>query len=256
MFRKIIFILILKFFINHIKCQSVEPRIVGGTETRITDAPYQAAILYDGSLTCGGSIVAPRYIVTAAHCVVGTIAQRYLIRVGSTINSQAGVTAKASNVIYNKDFNTRTLINDIGMIKLIGSLQPFYGASIRPIQLPSASATIPATATISGWGKTKETNPGISAVLKKALIHVFPNQVCSQAYGSTFIASSMLCAGRWDGIKDSCQGDSGGPLESGNVLYGVVSFGDGCGVPGKPGIYTNVPNQRAWIDQIMQRYGA
>merc|ERR1712055_923580 len=84
--------------------------------------------------------------------------------------------------------------------------------------------------------------------VSKVVIPVVSDDDCRDAYGSSQIADSMICAGLDAGGKDSCQGDSGGPFMCGNQLSGVVSWGYGCAEAGYPGVYTQTSYFISWIN--------
>lgn len=95
-----------------------------------------------------------------------------------------------------------------------------------------------------------------SRTLQQAAIPLIPKRICEERYHTKF-TGRMLCAGSLHAQKqvDSCQGDSGGPLmceRPGNiwVVYGVTSWGYGCGVKDSPGVYTKVSFFIPWIRSI------
>ncbi len=93
--------------------------------------------------------------------------------------------------------------------------------------------------TVLGWGRTSE-NGALSKGLRRADLPVTSDNSCALAYPMAFNARSMFCAGYAKGEVDSCQGDSGGPFVVAGKLVGIVSYGEGCARPGRPGIYTRV----------------
>lgn len=110
--------------------------------------------------------------------------------------------------------------------------------------------------TIVGWGKEKHNKLFGTNSLREANVPLVPHSECKQVYNEYYISDNMLCAGYKRGKIDSCEGDSGGPLlhrdpESNRwYIYGITSFGDGCGRKGKYGIYSMVPNYVDWIKNI------
>ncbi|KAG9464081.1 hypothetical protein GDO78_020532, partial [Eleutherodactylus coqui] len=96
----------------------------------------------------------------------------------------------------------------------------------------------------------------LASTLQRININLISNAVCNQDnYGQ--VLDSMMCAGRLSGGIDTCQGDSGGPLVylGGDSRYrqvGVVSWGEGCARPGKPGVYTRVSYYLPWVHSVMQ----
>merc|ERR1711915_198579 len=105
---------------------------------------------------------------------------------------------------------------------------------------------------MGGWGTTSSggTQPQIA---REVTVPIRTQSECQSAYGNA-VNQNMICAGVPEGGKDSCQGDSGGPLTVDNggkhYLAGIVSWGTGCGSPGKYGVYTDVPNYIDWIHSV------
>jgi trypsin len=79
-------------------------------------------------------------------------------------------------------------------------------------------------------------------------VPVVSRDTCRKQYSTGEITTNMWCAGVSAGGKDSCQGDSGGPIvDSSKTLIGTVSWGEGCALAGKSGVYARVGTLRSWI---------
>jgi Ca2+-binding RTX toxin-like protein len=248
----------------------LQPRIVGGGWTTIAEWPWQAAItlnpaFYSGDgfdrQFCGGSLVAPRIIVTAAHCVhkSGTtfypVADHASITGRTTLSSSSqGQEIAWSNyyIFVNASgkplFNPRTFDWDVVFAELAS---PSPSSNSTPIQIAGAneaSSWAPGdeNAWATGWGTTSS-GGARSDTLRGVNIDRIADATCgaSTSYGSFFHPGTMVCAGEMAGGQDTCQGDSGGPLVTpigGGVfrLIGDTSWGNGCGRPNFPGVYGRV----------------
>lgn len=133
-----------------------------------------------------------------------------------------------------------------------------------PVCLPSSSPPPGAWCTVAGWGALDPSDPErISPVLRAALVPVISLDSCRRPaiYGGRqqAILDTMLCAGRLRGGVDACGGDSGGPLtcevEGKHVVAGLVSWGDGCAKPNRPGVYTRVTAYLEWIQTTARQLG-
>jgi secreted trypsin-like serine protease len=220
-------------------------RIVGGEDTDIKDHPWQVALSIDGAL-CGGVIVHERWVLTAAHCFDSDDAKVVRIKAGATSYRVGGVWQPVARVVLHK-FDPKTKENDLALVKLksrpAGRSIPF----IKPGQKLAECQPLEVT----GWGRTKAGVRGSSQKLQKATVPYIDRATCNEprSYNGA-IPPSMLCAGYHE--KDACQGDSGGPLvlrskEEGDVLVGIVSWGESCGKQFKYGVYTRIDAHRAWI---------
>ena len=259
----------------------VGPRIVGGTPTSTTAYPWQAALVYDSRFGlndfqgqfCGGSLITPQIVQTAAHCVhdrdpdgPATSAKDINdldVVLGKTTLTAAGGERRDVKAIYEADapaFNSLTLENDFAWIVLTAP------SAQTPIKIAGAGeedvwepGRLPTT---SGWGTTSSGGTR-SDVLLDVTVPIISDQICGQPgiYGSDFDEMSMVCAGLLGGGVDSCQGDSGGPLQAPAAdtdpdppfrLVGVVSWGDGCAAPNAPGVYSRVADHpiQAKVDSI------
>ncbi|KAG8290130.1 hypothetical protein J6590_089441 [Homalodisca vitripennis] len=99
----------------------------------------------------------------------------------------------------------------------------------------------------------------VHSPVKRDKVPIVTNEECRQVYEDYHITGNMFCAGDRRGRTDSCAGDSGGPLlcrdHSGRwTVFGITSFGEGCGKRGKYGIYTRLPNYVRWVHRVMKTY--
>jgi trypsin len=247
----------------------VEPRVVGGNNTTIDQYPWQAALVADPAKAsgnpfhrqfCGGSLITPYIVLTAAHCVNdtdpdddGSVLDPDDVDVvlGETRlstappSAQLAVQAVAYQANFDPNFGPSDWAipqNDIGYLVL---QSPYDGETID-IAGPDETALWDPNSyeEITGWGATAESGPG-SDILQVAAVPIVNDLTCAADYGLYFDHESMICAGFQEGGVDTCQGDSGGPLQApladgGYRLVGMTSWGDGCARPNAPGVYTRI----------------
>lgn len=226
----------------------LDGKIVGGSAITINSAPYQIAMLYGGSQSCGGSIIASNRIVTAAHCTSGTSASVWSVRAGSSFHNSGGTVVSVSSFTQHASYSSSTLNNDICILRLSSSLS--LGSTIATVTLPAQGATVAdgASSYVTGWGLLSE-GGSRPTQLYAVTIPIVNQAQCVSAYsGFNTVTTNMICAGRLGvGGQDACQGDSGGPLTVGGVLHGITSWGRGCAQANYPGVWTRVANYRTWI---------
>uniref|UniRef100_UPI00398E3243 hepatocyte growth factor activator-like n=1 Tax=Pristiophorus japonicus TaxID=55135 RepID=UPI00398E3243 len=237
-----------------------KPRIIGGSSALPGSQPWLAA-LYIGNSFCAGSLIFPCWVVSAAHCFAHS-PLRSSIRVvlGQHNFNKTSKNTQVFEVeryfIHNSYNVYEETINDIALLKLKKKNKGCATKSrfVRTICLPSATDFFSADTQcqISGWGHTHENATEHASTLLEAPVSIISQMLCSSnsLYGSE-VTPDMICAGNLVNIVDACQGDSGGPLVcyKGKTayLYGIVSWGDGCGKLNKPGVYTRVPKYLDWI---------
>lgn len=229
--------------------------IVGGTEAVPHSLPYQVS-LQDGGHFCGGSIIAPTLILTAAHCVEGQNpdSPRMSIRAGAhSLSSGQGQNVAVAKIYANSGYPS--IPKDIAVLKLKA---PITDKNAKPVKLAdptffNSNVNAGTSLIVSGWG-TLSSGGSLPDKLMQVSVPYVTNNTCNapSAYGGSVSASYEICAGEANGGKDSCQGDSGGPLVilKGGQHYqiGVVSWGDGCAAANKYGVYANVAALKSWID--------
>jgi len=203
--------------------------VVGGTRADGTRFPWVVR-LSDG---CDGALVAPRVVLTAAHCGANTSVR---VTAGSS-DVRAGVTVRVTAVRQASGYDPITQRADWAALRLDRRL------NLPALAITPSAAYDAGTFTVLGWGSIRE-GGAQQRYLRSATVPFISDARCGSAYaGSGFIGAAMVCAGR--GGVDTCQGDSGGPMvhadgAGGWLLVGIVSWGNGCGRPGYPGVYTQV----------------
>jgi trypsin len=224
----------------------VSPMIVGGTRANINDYKYTVYLANtSGSQFCGGTLVKANKVVTAAHCTVGrTAANTRVVWGREDKQSSVGTVASVSRIWIHPSYTTATRGYDVSVLTLSTNLPAPY----LPMATTSDTALYAAgtQATILGWGTTSS-GGSASRYLLKATVPVTSDATCRTAYGTSYVASAMVCAGYPNGGTDTCQGDSGGPLIAGGKLIGDTSWGRGCALAGYPGVYGRIATYNAAI---------
>jgi trypsin len=227
---------------------SINGRIVGGKLTDISSIPYQVSVqirtIFGFVHHCGGSIISPRFVVTAAHCTVNTGAS-YKIRVGSSNRQEGGQVYDVVTIINHPLFDEDITDYDVSLLELAEPIVMNDNTAI--IELEEEEVLTDDLAIVSGWGNTKNSEDD-QKWLRSAEVPIFDQKLCAhlnRGYG--LVTDRMICAGYLAGGRDSCQGDSGGPLAVDGKLVGIVSWGVGCAQPNYPGVYARVSALSSWI---------
>ncbi|XP_028824002.1 transmembrane protease serine 3 [Denticeps clupeoides] len=233
-------------------------RIVGGNVSKGGQFPWQVSLHFQNEHLCGGSIIAPQWVLTAAHCVYGfAYPSLWTVYPGLIIQSASSAESMAvEKIIYHSRYRAKALDYDIALIKLTNPV--IFNGLKEPICLPGFGEEFEdgRMCWISGWGATEDGGEG-SVILNGAQVPLISSKMCSQpGVYQGFISPGMICAGYLEGGTDSCQGDSGGPLacEDSSVwkLVGAVSWGQGCAERNKPGVYTRITSSLSWIHTQME----
>jgi secreted trypsin-like serine protease len=245
-------------------------KIINGLPAPEGFLPFQVSLFrIDKGHFCGGTLLNDTWVLTAAHCVSwmpshdqNPLEPHTRILAGTNNLLVDGQALNVVRIIAHPAYDGDTHQNDIALLELspesrarlnedTRALSP-YGLTLAQSKNLGKSRTAPDMAVVSGYGTTETGD--LSTQLLYANVPVVSNATCNlpESYDGA-IADSMICAGSAE--NDSCQGDSGGPLVIGEpgkwTLIGVVSFGEGCAVANKYGVYTRVASYTDWIKATM-----
>ncbi|KAF0885796.1 TM11E protease, partial [Crocuta crocuta] len=227
-------------------------RIVGGIPVEEGEWPWQASLQWDGMHRCGATLINSTWLVSAAHCFrTYKDPTRWTASFGVTIKPPK-MKQGLRRIFVHEKYKYPSHDYDISVVELSSPVP--YTNAVHRICLPDASHEFhPGDETfVTGFGALENDGSGQNH-LRQVQVDLIDTKTCNepQSYNGA-ITPRMLCAGSLKGKRDACQGDSGGPLVSPDArdiwyLAGIVSWGDECGQPNKPGVYTRVTAFRDWI---------
>ncbi|WAR12789.1 GRAM-like protein, partial [Mya arenaria] len=259
-------------------------RIINGVDATPGEFPHQVTLLNNGYHSCGGSVIANDWVLTAAHCVDGQTLSSLAVVVDLHDFSNPGssyIWFDIAQIIMHNNYNKGPggFPNDVALLRLSRSTQPDITKNIIELA-PEGTSFAGDRCTISGWGTTginswmlsnvglenvdlfvtipticpfsTETGNG-AVVLMKADVDVLTKTQCAVYWGSS-ILDQHVCIWGQDTAQGSgsCNGDSGGPLVCRGFLAGVTSWGrSGChdnGFVTSPSIYASVSHFRSWVN--------
>jgi len=255
--------------VNKYEKSKFQVKLVCGTDAKVNEFPWMAALMRNGEQFCGGALIADTWVLTAAHCTEKFTRNQVKVRLGEhrlgdpddgTRFKDYRVKRMISHENYYRGAAHGALHNDIALIKITPVR---YDHRFQPICLPAKQPRVDyagGKSIISGWGRLNYTERS-SDVLQYVKLPVITNEECSarlkaQRFDITMDPSNLCTYDDSEGCrKDSCQGDSGGPVsmvEDGvTTLIGVVSYGIKCGNRGFPGVNTRVSEYLDWIHGVM-----
>jgi len=218
---------------------AADVQVIGGERASIEANPWAVYLTDDrGAQFCGGTIVAPMKVLTAAHCALGRSPSELRVVAGreDKLDRDSGVSVAVTDIWIHKQYISADEGEDVAVLTLKKAV-PY--APLPIAELSDRALYEPGTELRAlGWGRTSE-NGKTSRYLLQAALPVLPDTYCAESYPQ-FVRTDMFCAGYEGGKIDTCQGDSGGPIVAGGKLVGVTSWGEGCARKGKPGVYVRI----------------
>ncbi|XP_019357932.1 PREDICTED: urokinase-type plasminogen activator [Gavialis gangeticus] len=247
-------------------------KIVSGTTAKIESQPWIGTIYHyskkaaENQFVCGGSLIHPCWLLTAAHCFQKEInPSEYTVILGkSQLNSTDKKEQKfqVKRIITHPRFSDESggYENDIALMKIQSASGQCAVESeyVKIVCLPPENLELRdnTQCEVSGYGKQDNFDYFYSQILKSANVNLLSQSLCRDKYYKDYkITRNMVCAGDIHWKVDACKGDSGGPLvceHNGSMtLYGIVSWGIGCAQENRPGVYTRVTQYIPWIESEM-----
>lgn len=259
MFLRLTYLVLLSISLGRCGQDILQGRIIGGNEAVKHQFPYQVSLQRFNvtfSHFCGGSIISPRFVITAGHCTHDKDPQNVRIVAGTNLRSDPGLSNGGEGVfmeclefIPHPDFDMDKLNPDLALIRTAKDFE--FGEGIQPIPLPKEDHQDPVQLTVSGWGYMNHAEKTIPEELQYLRVTTYDVKLCD-AYMIQFrVGTCHVCTKGPEGMG-VCNGDSGGPLVNDKgELIGLVSFGILC-ARGFPDAYCRVYCFTDWINGVLE----
>lgn len=230
--------------------------IIGGADASETAYPFMASVgsVFDGDYfhTCGGALISDRFVLTAAHCSEGSEPDEVMVMLGTNNPDVGGHLVSVKSITLHPEWGERISDGyDMALWELGERL------NLTELELHTVDMLTPETrdlaaptrlSTTIGWGVSDNSSP----LLQQVHIPIASEETCATSYPQVATFETQICAGAIAGGLDSCQGDSGGPLlvrdDAGRrwMHAGITSWGEGCALAGKPGLYGRTSEMSTW----------
>ena len=240
---------------------SINPKIIGGINSTTQKWPWVVALINSSQTDekgffCGGTLIAERWVLTAAHCLEKLNSSDLTVILGQdSLNNLQGETLRVNRIVIHPFYNKDSLFNDLALVQLSSATQR------EPLQILDKESlqNLPNKEAIAlGWGNitTDTRNSVLPDTLQQVSLPIISNALCRYTAN---VFDGMICAGVTEGGQDTCSGDSGGPLivfdkTSNHWRHtGITSFGtaDECGQADFYGIYTRSPEYQDFIKETI-----